>query len=69
MIKKIKISEPKLITDEEEIRYLNEIMPLKCEISELKQRIFKLEKENQQLKEQLHNASIQMQEIIGGNNE
>jgi hypothetical protein len=41
LIKEVKIREPELITDEEELRYINEILPLKCKISELEQRINK----------------------------
>ena len=32
---KVKVNEPELITDEKEIWYCNEVLPLKVEISEL----------------------------------
>lgn len=43
--KKIKVSEPKHITDEKEIWYCNEVLPLKCEISELRSALAHIEYE------------------------
>lgn len=44
MIKIKSISEPKLVTDEKELRYINEILPLECKICDLEQENIKLQK-------------------------
>ena len=54
--KKMKVEEPKLITDEKEIWYCNEVLPLKAEMSELECKNYKLAKENKQLKEVIEEA-------------
>lgn len=64
-IKKTKVGEPKLITDEKEVWYCNEILPLKAEISKLDCENYKLQQENKQLNKKWHKLKRKIKNEIG----
>ena len=71
--KQVKVSEPELITNPDEIRYCNEILPLKAEISELEQETIKLtelwkksKEENRELKKTIEKIKEHVEEYGNG---
>ena len=69
MIKIKSISEPKLVTDEKELRYINEILPLECKICDLEQENIKLQKKLDKAIELLieYNIPCEMNDFMNKN--